>query len=111
VQREQFIANVKSYNGKIDDFAVDPDVDNIKELLEEIRFVNEEALKNNFLYEEFILFGIYPNGGKVYHKVRDVMAMSDDIGTISIGLEPLDANWTLNINGTPAPDAQTKAVQ
>ncbi|MCK5895987.1 MAG: hypothetical protein KAG20_04225 [Cocleimonas sp.] len=111
VQREQFIANVKSYKGKIDDFAIDPDVDNIKELLEEIRFVNEEALKNNFLYEEFILFGIYPNGGKAYHKVRDVMTMSNDAGTISIGLEPLDANWTLNINSTPSLDSQAQASQ
>jgi hypothetical protein len=110
-QREEFIANVKAYKGSLDDFAVEPDVDNIVDLLKEIRFLNEEALKHNFLYEEFILFGIYPNGGKVYHKVRDVMASSEDAASISIGLEPLDANWTLNINGTPTLDAENSSQQ
>ena len=111
VQREQFIANIKAYKGDLNDFAVEPDVDHIINLLKEIRFVNEEALKHNFLYEEFILFGIYPNGGKVYHKIRDVMALSDDSAGISIGLEPLDANWTLNINGTPALDPKVEGSQ
>jgi hypothetical protein len=111
VQREQFIARVKAYKGDLNDFAMEPDVDHIINLLKEIRFVNEEALKHNFLYEEFILFGIYPNGGKVYHKIRDVMALSDDSAGISIGLEPLDANWTLNINGTPTLDPKVEGVQ
>jgi hypothetical protein len=111
VQREQFITNVKTYKGALDDFAIEPDVDNIIELLKEIRFINEEALKHNFLYEEFILFGIYPNGGKVYHKVRDIMGASEDAASISIGLEPLDANWTLNINGTPSLDSQSQGAQ
>ena len=111
VQREQFIANIKAYKGSLDDFAVTPDVDNIKDLLKEIRFINEEALKHNVLYEEFILFGIYPNGGKVYHKIRDVMAHSNDAASISIGLEPLDANWTLNTDGAPIVDADLREVQ
>jgi hypothetical protein len=111
VQREQFIVNVKAYKGTLDDFAIAPDVDNIIELLKEIRFINEEALKNNFLYEEFILFGIYPNGGKVYHKIRDIMGSSEDAASISIGLEPLDANWTLNINGTPTVDSESQGAQ
>jgi hypothetical protein len=110
-QREEFIANIKAYKGSLDDFAVEPDVDNIVDLLKEIRFINEEALKHNFLYEEFILFGIYPNGGKVYHKVRDVMASSEDAAGISIGLEPLDANWTLNINGTPTLNTKNSSQQ
>ena len=111
IQREQFINNVKTYKGSLDDFAIDPDIEKIALLLKEIRFINEEALKHNFLYEEFILFGIYPNGGKAYHKIRDVMTLSKDAGSISVGLEPLDANWTLNIDGTPAIDAERQEVQ
>ncbi len=110
-QREQFINNIKAYKGSLDDFAIEPDTDNIIELLQEIRFVNEEALKHNFLYEEFILFGIYPDGGKAYHKVREVMSRSKDAASISIGLEPLDANWTLNMDGTPTVDKQQQAGQ
>ncbi len=111
LQREQFIAKIKAYKGDLNDFAVAPDVDNIVDLLKEIRFINEEAMKHNFLYEEFILFGIYPNGGKAYHKVRDVMAYSDDAASISIGLEPLDSNWTLNINGTPTLESGSSKQQ
>ena len=59
---------------------------------------NEIALKNDYLYEEFILFGIYPNGGQSYQKIRDVMVLTPDSAAISIGLEPLDTNWTLNLN-------------
>ena len=55
-------------------------------------------MKANFLYEEFLLFGIYPNGGSAYQKIRDVMSFSPDAAAISIGLEPLDSNWTLNLN-------------
>ncbi len=111
VQREQFIADIKAYKGLIDDFAMEPDIDKISELLKEIRFINEEALKHNFLYEEFILFGIYPDGGKAYHKVRDVMSRSKDAASISVGLEPLDANWTLNIDGTPSIETEQQGAQ
>ncbi len=110
-QRESFINNVKAYKGPLDDFAVEPKVDDIVNLLKEIRFINEEALKHNFLYEEFILFGIYPEGGEAYRKVRDVMARSSDAASISIGLEPLDANWTLNIDGTPTVDKTQREAQ
>ena len=110
-RRESFIIDVKAYKGPLDDFAVEPDVDDIVDLLKEIRFINEEALKQNFLYEEFILFGIYPDGGEAYRKVRDVMARTADAASISIGLEPLDANWTLNIDGTPTVDKAQRGTQ
>lgn len=100
--RQGFIDDVKSYKGDLADFAIEPNVDQIEGLLTEIRFINEVALKHNFLYEEFILFGIYPDGGEAYRKVRDVMAYSDDAAGISVGLEPLDANWTLNLDGAPS---------
>lgn len=101
-RRETMVNQLKAYKGQLGDLASDPDVDDIRAYLHEIRFINEAALKHNFLYEEFLLFGIYPDGGKAYHKVRDVMMKSQDANSISVGLEPLDANWTLNINGTPA---------
>ncbi|RTZ65696.1 MAG: hypothetical protein DSZ29_03970 [Aquificaceae bacterium] len=110
-RRERFINNVKAYKGALEDFAVEPEVDEIVDLLKEIRFINEEALKHNFLYEEFILFGIYPEGSEAYRKVRNVMARSQDAASISIGLEPLDANWTLNIDGTPTVDETQRSGQ
>ncbi len=110
-QRERFISNVKNYKGPLEDFAIEPNVDDIVDLLKEMRFINEEALKHNFLYEEFILFGIYPEGGEAYRKVRDVMARTADAASISIGLEPLDANWTLNIDGSPSIDKTQRGGQ
>ena len=110
IQRESFIRDVKAYKGPLDDFASDPDTDDIQALLKEMSFINEVALKHNFLYEEFILFGIYPNGGEAYRKVRHVMAATSEAASISIGLEPLDANWTLNINGTPTVNGHQGAV-
>ena len=84
--------------------AVEPDVDDILDALHDIRTLNEIALKANYLYEEFILFGIYPNGSQAYQKIRDVMTLTPDSVAISIGLEPLDSNWTLSLkkNGKPS---------
>ncbi len=88
---------IKSHTGSIMDFASEPDVDEIIEAMLDIRTLNEIALKANYLYEEFLLFGIYPNGGQAYQKIRDVMSFTQDAASISIGLEPLDSNWTLNL--------------
>ncbi len=97
-QREQLIEILKAHTGSIMNAAIEPDVDDILDALHDIRTLNEIALKNNYLYEEFILFGIYPNGSQAYQKIRDVMALTPDSSAISIGLEPLDSNWTLNLN-------------
>ena len=78
--------------------ATEPDVDDILDTIHDIRTLNELALKANYLYEEFILFGIYPNGSQAYQKIRDVMSLTEDSTAISIGLEPLDSNWTLNLD-------------
>ena len=75
-----------------------PDIEDISLWLYEIRQINEMALRVNFLYEEFVLFGVYPNGGEAYQKVRSVMSRSADARSISIGLEPLDANWSLSLH-------------
>ena len=97
-QREQMIETLKNHTGSIMNAAIEPDVDDILDTVHDIRTLNEMALKNNYLYEEFILFGIYPNGSQAYQKIRDVMVLSQDSAAISIGLEPLDSNWTLNLN-------------
>jgi len=88
--------------------ASDPDIDDVLDALHDIRTLNEIALKANYLYEEFILFGIYPNGGQAYQKVREIMALSQDARSISIGLEPLDSNWTLNLNKAPRNESDTQ---
>ena len=79
-----------------------PDIEDISLWMYEIRQINEMALRVNFLYEEFVLFGIYPNGGEAYQKVRSVMSRSADARSISIGLEPLDANWSLSLHNQGA---------
>lgn len=96
--REYVIKLLETHQGSIMNAAVEPNVDDLLEVLRDIRTLNEIALQANYLYEEFILFGIYPNGGQAYQKIRDVMAFSQDARSISIGLEPLDSNWTLNLN-------------
>jgi len=100
-QREQTMNRleriVNSKKSSIMNAAVEPDVDDILDTMRNIRTLNEIALKTNYLYEEFLLFGIYPNGGQAYQKIRDVMTLTQDARAISIGLEPLDSNWTLNL--------------
>jgi len=96
-QREQRIQALESHIGSIMNAAVEPDVDDVLDAIYEIRTLNELALKANYLYEEFLLFGIYPNGSQAYQKFRDVMVLTPDSAAISVGLEPLDSNWTLNL--------------
>ncbi|MEE9310374.1 MAG: hypothetical protein V3U64_05080 [Cocleimonas sp.] len=96
-QREQLIKTLENHTGSIMNAAIEPDVDDVLDAVHDIRMLNELALKNNYLYEEFILFGIYPNGSQAYQKIRDVMSLTQDSAAISVGLEPLDTNWTLNL--------------
>jgi len=96
-RREQAIARLKSHTGSIMNAATEPTVEDVLETLHDIRVLNEMALQANYLYEEFLLLGIYPNGGQAYQKIRDIMAFTQDARAISVGLEPLDSNWTLNL--------------
>jgi hypothetical protein len=97
IRRESSMEKLMSYSGPIIDAANEPEVESILETVRDMRTLNELALKANYLYEEFLLFGIYPNGGQAYQKIRDVMSVSPDAKSLSIGLEPLDSNWTLNL--------------
>ena len=96
-RRKGAMFRLENHSGPIMNLATEPDVDGILQAMQDIRTLNEIALKANYLYEEFLLFGIYPNGSQAYQKIRDVMSFTQDATSISIGLEPLDANWTLNL--------------
>ena len=96
-RRQWAINKLQMHSGPIMNAASDPDVLEIPEIMHDIRVLNEIALKANYLYEEFLLFGIYPNGGEAYQKIRDIMSFTHDARSISVGLEPLDSNWTLNL--------------
>ena len=106
--RTQEMARLENHQGSVMNLADNPDIENILEIMFQIRTINEIALKANYLYEEFLLFGIYPNGGLVYQKVRDVMEFTQDASSISVGLEPLESNWTLNLN--PKKESNSKAA-
>ena len=97
-RRTQTMKRLEDSQGSVMNLAQEPDMDDTLETILDIRTINEIALKANFLYEEFLLFGIYPNGGSAYQKIRDVMSFTPDAAAISVGLEPLDTNWTLNLN-------------
>ena len=96
-RRQGAMFRLENHRGPVMGLATEPDVDDILQAMHDIRTLNEIALKANYLYEEFLLFGIYPNGSQAYQKIRDVMSFTQDAASISIGLEPLDANWTLNL--------------
>lgn len=102
LRRQRVIDEVKYAQADPALVARSPNVEDISLWLYEIRQINEMALRVNFLYEEFVLFGIYPNGGEAYQKVRSVMSRSADARSISIGLEPLDANWSLSLHNQGA---------
>jgi len=106
IRRRQWAINrLEKHTGSIMNAATEPNVFDITEILHDIRILNEIALKSNYLYEEFLLFGIYPNGGQAYQKIRDIMSFTQDARSISVGLEPLDSNWTLNLKKS---DSQTE---
>ena len=96
-RRSRSMRSLESHKGSVMNLAKEPDMEDILETILDIRTLNEIALKANYLYEEFLLFGIYPNGGSAYQKIRDVMSFTQDASAISVGLEPLDSNWTLNL--------------
>jgi len=98
LRRQQVIDEVTYAQANPALVARSPDVEDISLWLYEIRQINEMALSVNFLYEEFILFGIYPNGGEAYQKIRSVMSRFEGARSISVGLEPLDANWSLSLH-------------
>ena len=102
LRRQRMIDEVRYAQADPTLVARPPNVEDISLWLYEIRQINEMALRVNFLYEEFVLFGIYPNGGEAYQKVRSVMSRSADARSISIGLEPLDANWSLSLHNQGA---------
>lgn len=97
IRRQRAMQKLESHTGSIMNLATEPDMEDILQAILDMRTLNEMALKANYLYEEFLLFGIYPNGGQAYQKIRDVMSFTQDAASISIGLEPLDSNWTLNL--------------
>ncbi len=99
-RRNRSMSRLERHQGSVMNLAKEPDIDDILETILDIRTLNEIALKANYLYEEFLLFGIYPNGGSAYQKIRDVMSFTQDAASISVGLEPLDSNWTLNLKKT-----------
>lgn len=111
-RRTQAIQRLETHQGSIMNLASEPDIDAILETILDIRTLNEIALKANYLYEEFLLFGIYPNGGSAYQKIRDVMGFTQDAAAIGVGLEPLDSSWTLNLNPNSKQDSLlNKAVK
>ena len=102
LERQRLIDKVMSASTDPSNSATPPDSEDVREWMYEIRRINEMALQANFLYEEFVLFGIYPNGGQAYQKVRNIMSLSGDAQNISVGLEPLDANWSLSLHNQEA---------
>ena len=110
-RRSQSMQRLEAHRGSVMNLATEPDMDSILEAMLDIRTLNEIALKANYLYEEFLLFGIYPNGGSAYQKIRDVMSFTQNASSISVGLEPLDSNWTLNLNPNSKQSSKQKFFQ
>lgn len=96
-RRTQSMQRLESHKGPEIDLASEPNKETILKTISDIRRLNEIALKANYLYEEFLLFGIYPNSVSAYQKFRDVMNETQDATSINIGLEPLDGNWSLDL--------------
>jgi hypothetical protein len=72
-----------------------PTETNITNIFQEIQWLNDYARQNDFLYEEFVLFGIYPDSGEIYHTIRRILDKHPELLGISMGLEALDSNWKL----------------
>ncbi len=72
-----------------------PNEQNITKIFQEIQWLNDYARQNNLLYEEFVLFGIYPDSGEIYHKIRNILDKHPELLGVNIGLEALDSNWKL----------------
>ena len=66
LSRQRLIDRVLESQANPSNSARSPDSEDVREWMYEIRKINEMALQANFLYEEFVLFGVYPNGGQAY---------------------------------------------
>ena len=79
-----------------DVYQIDGQKDMVENILGSIAYVNEVARKLGVLYEEYILFGIYPGGGECY---RQFLNKLDDAKyqRIRTGLELLDVNWSFRL--------------
>ena len=74
-----------------------PEAEALETLLDEILWLNQRARQTGHLYEEDVLFGIYPGGGTAYHAFREVLDTPKYVG-LRVGLEALDTNWTLTVS-------------
>lgn len=97
-QRQTQRENLMEMPDDLASIAKEPEEEATLELLREINGINHQARKNGILYEEFILFGIYPDGGPVYHKIRYLLLEHPELG-IGVGMEPLNADWRLSLSG------------
>jgi hypothetical protein len=91
-ERKRMRPNTKQIEGSFMQLAQKMDAAQIEQMLDEIVEINRIATGVGYLYEEFILFGIYPGSGTVFHDFRSVM-YKDKYEGLDKGYEALDFNW------------------
>jgi len=85
--------------GTLDDLSViaeDVESESVLAVLQEIDFINRQSQQSGIQHQEFILFGIYPGGGAVYHQIHNLLLENPKLG-INFGMEPMDPDWQLSL--------------
>ena len=94
-QRAKDRATIAKLGDDVRQHAFAPDDATITELLDEMLDVRNIAMRAGFLYEEFILFGVYPGGGSAFRKIRNRLGKPEYSG-IDMGVGALDPSWTFS---------------
>jgi hypothetical protein len=93
-RRERDLASVRA--APPEQRFVTVDKKRLKQWLDDIALINRLSRQSGQRRQEFILFGIYPGGGRVYHTVRRMLGGEDadaaHVG-IAVGAELLQPNW------------------
>ena len=93
-QRADIREDLSQHLQELETMAMKPKEKVLMPFLEDMSHINQLARRNGVFYEEFILFGIFPGGGSVYHQIRNILLEHPKL-TISVGMEPLNKGWQL----------------
>jgi hypothetical protein len=93
--RRQMLSRLRSGGGATGALARTMDDASVLEVLRELKLVNTVARTAGVPYEEFLLFGVRPGGGRAYHRFRAALERVEFAANPRSGLIPLDGEWKL----------------
>ncbi len=97
-QRRERLRHLRGLTHGFEQAIVPVSQDGIRKVLDQLLTVNQAVREiPGAVYEEFLLFGIYPGGSPVYHQFRNLLLGERYDRALAVGLETLDSDWILSL--------------